>query len=176
MLTGPGEREGWPGKQDGRIDALLDTGTYKVRAFGDPAATGDTTLSVTPFAAAGPALLAPGYLPVALTLRDLQSRSFWLVVGDDPAPTRIEAAGRSLAALTVWRDGRDLVSVPRDHRHHRRDPGTPDDRHRAVRRTCRPAPTWSPPMAGRNCPGPTASPTSHSTCAPDALPTCWPAA
>jgi uncharacterized protein len=112
MLTGPGEREGWPGKQDGRIDALLDTGTYKVRAFGDPAATGDTTLSVTPFAAAGPALLAPGYLPVALTLRDLQSRSFWLVVGDDPAPTRIEAAGRSLAALTVWRDGRDLATVP----------------------------------------------------------------
>ena len=112
MLTGPGEREGWPGKQDGRIDALLDTGTYKVRAFGDPAATGDTTLSLTPFAAAGPALLAPGYLPVALTLRDLQSQSFWLVVGDDPAPTRIEAAGRSLAALTLWRDGRDLVDVP----------------------------------------------------------------
>ena len=112
MLTGPGERQGWPGKQDGRIDALLDTGTYKVRAFGDPAATGDTTLSLTPFVAAGPALLSPGYLPVAMTLRDLQSQSFWLVVGDDSVPTRIEAAGRSLAALTVWRDGRDLVAVP----------------------------------------------------------------
>jgi uncharacterized protein len=112
MLTGPGEREGWPGKQDGRIDELLDTGTYKVRAFGEPAASGDTTLSLSPFTAAGPALLAPGYLPVAMTLHDLQSRSFWLVVGDDPAPSRIEAAGRSLAALTVWRDGRDLVAVP----------------------------------------------------------------
>ena len=112
MLTGPGDREGWPGKQDGRIDALLDTGTYKIRAFGDPAATGDTTLAVSPFTAAGPALLAPGYLPIAMTLRDLQFQSFWLVVGDDPAPTRIQAAGRSLAALTVWRDGRDLVDVP----------------------------------------------------------------
>ena len=25
MLSGPGDRIGWPGKQDGRIDALLDT-------------------------------------------------------------------------------------------------------------------------------------------------------
>jgi uncharacterized protein len=53
MLTGPGEREGWPGKQDGRIDALLDTGTYKVRAFGAPDATGNTTLSAAAFAPAG---------------------------------------------------------------------------------------------------------------------------
>jgi len=112
MLTGPGEREGWPGKQDGRIDALLDVGTYKLRAFGAPAAIGDTTLSVTAFNAAGAALLSPGYRPVALTLRDVQFQSFWLVVGDSPAPLRIEAAGRSLAALTLWRDGRDLVPLP----------------------------------------------------------------
>ena len=31
MLTGPGNRVGWPGKTDGRIDALLDIGTYKLR-------------------------------------------------------------------------------------------------------------------------------------------------
>ena len=111
MLTGPGEREGWPGKQDGRIDALLDTGTYKLRAFGAKDATGDTRLSVAAFVPAGPALLAPGYRPVALALRDLQSQSSWLVVDDD-APLRIEAAGRSLAALTLWRDGRDLVALP----------------------------------------------------------------
>jgi uncharacterized protein len=112
MLTGPGDREGWPGKQDGRIDVLLDTGAYKVRAFGDPAAAGNTTLSLTPFTAANPALLAPDYLPIATTLRDLQFQSFWLVVRNNQAPTRIEAAGRSLAALTVWRDGRDLVEEP----------------------------------------------------------------
>jgi len=112
MLTGPGERQGWPGKQDGRIDALLDTGTYKVRAFGAPAATGETALSVTAFTPAGPALLAPGYQPIALTLRDLQLRSFWFVVGAGDTSLRIEAAGRSLAALTLWRDGRDLVEIP----------------------------------------------------------------
>ena len=112
MLTGPGDRAGWPGKQDGRIDALVDTGTYRVRAFGAQAATGDTVLSVAAFAEAGPAQLAPGYQPVTMTLRDLQVQSFWLVVGGGDAPTRIEAAGRSLAALKLWRDGRDLVALP----------------------------------------------------------------
>jgi uncharacterized protein len=109
MLSGPAERTGWPGKQDGRIDALLDTGTYKIRAFGDPAATGDTALSVTGFSAAGPAQFAPGYQPVASGLGDTRFQAFWLAIGD--ANTRIEAAGRSLAALKLWRDGRDLVDV-----------------------------------------------------------------
>jgi uncharacterized protein len=112
MLTGPGDRTGWPGKQDGRIDALLDTGTYKVRAFGDPSAMGDTVLSVAPFTEASPAQIAPGYQPVAMTLGDLGFQSFWLAVDDSAATTRIEAAGRGLAALTLWRDGRDLVEMP----------------------------------------------------------------
>ncbi len=112
MLTGPGERQGWPGKQDGRIDVLLDTGTYKLRAFGDPAAAGETTLSLTPFTESGPAQLSPGYQPVDTTLDDLQSRSFWLAVGEGTGPIRIEAAGRNLAALVLWRDGRDLVDLP----------------------------------------------------------------
>jgi hypothetical protein len=34
------------------------------------------------------------------------------VVDDTAVPMRIEAAGRSLAALKLWRDGRDLVAVP----------------------------------------------------------------
>jgi len=109
MLTGPSDRIGWPGKQDGRIDALLDTGTYKVRAFGDPAASGDTNLTATAFTEAAGAQLAPGYQPVASVLRDMQFQAFWLVVTDAAATTRIEAAGRSLAALKLWRDGRDLV-------------------------------------------------------------------
>jgi uncharacterized protein len=112
MLTGPGDRAGWPGKANGRIDALLEVGTYKLRAFGDPAATGDTTLSATGFAPSGPDQLAPGYQPAATALEDLQFQSWWLVVTDPAATTRIEAAGRSLAALKVWRDGRDLVALP----------------------------------------------------------------
>jgi len=111
MLSGPGDRSGWPGKQDGRIDGLLDTGTYKIRAFGDPAAAGDTALSVTPFAATGPEQIAPRYQPVAMSLGDTRLQAFWLVVGDAAANLRVEAAGRSLAALKLWRDGRDLVDM-----------------------------------------------------------------
>jgi uncharacterized protein len=111
MLTGPGERAGLAGKNDGRIDALLDVGTYKLRAFGAKDAAGDTKLSVTPFAGNGPALLAPGYAPATLALTDLHQQSFWLVVGEGEASTRIEAAGRSLGALKLWRDGRDLAPL-----------------------------------------------------------------
>ena len=111
MLTGPGDRAGWPGKQDGRIDALLDTGTYRLRAFGDPSATGDTNLTVTAFTEAGPAQRAPGYQALAATLDDLQQRSWWLVVTEDLVPARIEAAGRALGSLKLWRDGRDLVAM-----------------------------------------------------------------
>ena len=31
MITGPTERQGEPGATDGRLDLLLDTGTYKLR-------------------------------------------------------------------------------------------------------------------------------------------------
>ncbi len=112
MLSGPGDRAGWPGKQDGRIDALLDAGTYKLRAFGDPAAAGETSVSVAAFSEGGPPLIAPGYQPVATALSDLKFQAFWLVVDDAAVTTRIEAAGRSLAALKLWRDGRDLVAIP----------------------------------------------------------------
>ena len=112
MLTGPGDRQGWPGKQDGRIDALLDTGTYKLRAVGASDATGDTTLSLSGFIEAGAAQIAPGYQPVAGTLSDLHAQSFWLAVPNGSPPLRIEAAGRSLGALALWRDGRELADLP----------------------------------------------------------------
>lgn len=112
MLTGPGEQRGWPGRQDGRIDALLDIGTYKLRVRGDKAASGETRLSLAGFSEPGPTQFAPGYRPVATTLSDLQLRSFWLQVPEGAGMVRIEAAGRSMAALALWRDGRDLVELP----------------------------------------------------------------
>ena len=111
MLTGPSPREGWPGKADGRIDALLDVGTYKLRAVGAAGAAGQTALAATGFAEAAPPVLAPGYAPATLQLRDLQVQALWLVVGRDVAFTRVEAAGRSLRALKLWRDGRDLAEI-----------------------------------------------------------------
>jgi len=113
MMTGPGERTGpAPGQTDTRIDALLDAGTYKLRAFGDKAATGETRLTVTAFADMTPPLLAPGYAPATLALTDLHQQSFWYVVDDPADDIRIEAAGRSVADIRVWQNGRDLVEIP----------------------------------------------------------------
>ncbi len=112
MMTGPGERGGVAGGTDARIDALLDVGTYKLRAFGAEDAAGESRLSVTGFADMSPPQLAPGYQPASLRLIDLHQQSFWLVVGDADEDVRFEAAGRSLADIRVWHDGRDLVEFP----------------------------------------------------------------
>lgn len=111
MLAGPGELAGIAGAADGRLDLLLDRGTYKLRGFGAPGARGETRLSVTPWRDAAPPALAPREgAVVAATLADGERRSFWLAV---PArgEQRFEAAGRALADLRLWRDGRELVAA-----------------------------------------------------------------
>jgi hypothetical protein len=111
MLAGPGAPSGLAGAQDGRLDELLDTGTYKLRVSAAHGATGTVGLGVTPFSDAAPpaSLPAPGVL-LAADLTDGQQRSFWLGVPAD-GKVRIEATGRSLADLRLWRDGRDLVDM-----------------------------------------------------------------
>src|SRR3954454_23567821 len=49
MATGPGDVSGAAGTRDGRIDVLLDRGTYKLRSAGAAGATGQAELSVLPF-------------------------------------------------------------------------------------------------------------------------------
>ena len=113
MLTGPSEVAGVAGSQDGRLDRLLDIGTYKLRVFSAPGASGAVTLSVTAFhdAAAPAALPAPDHA-AATTLRDGEQRAFWLLVPPGGGNNvRIEAAGRSLADLRLWRDGRELTAL-----------------------------------------------------------------
>jgi uncharacterized protein len=110
MLTGPTDTMGQAGQTDGRLDALLDIGTYKLRAFAAAGATGEVSLSVTPFGDAGPATGAPVRGQLDAELSDIQQRRFWLSVADGEA-LRIEAAGRALGDLVLWRNGRDLVSV-----------------------------------------------------------------
>jgi uncharacterized protein len=94
MLTGPSEIAGAAGSQDGRLDRLLDVGTYKLRTFAAPGATGAIGLTVTPFHdAAPPAALPQAAHPLDATLRDGEQRAYWLLVppggGDN---VRIEAA------------------------------------------------------------------------------------
>lgn len=118
MLTGPSDIAGVAGVQDGRLDVLLDTGTYKLRVFSAAAATGNVALTLSAFHDAAPpaALPQPGRT-VAATLADGEQRAFWLTVAATPDKqpnVRIEAAGRSLADLRLWRDGRELTNLVAD--------------------------------------------------------------
>ena len=118
MLTGPSEVSGQAGAQDGRLDLLLDQGTYKLRSFSAPGATGEVGVSVSAFHDAAPprALPPPGRL-FSAELRDLEQRAFWLVVqpssgaADGAGELLIEAAGRSLADLRLWRNGTELTTL-----------------------------------------------------------------
>jgi uncharacterized protein len=111
ILTGPGPVTGVAGAQDGRLDPLLDVGTYELRVASAKAATGSVALTVTPFHDATPpaALPQPGF-PLTTTLKDGEQRAFWLAVPVGGA-VRIEAAGRGLADLRLWRDGRELTAL-----------------------------------------------------------------
>ena len=111
MLTGPSDVSGAAGSQDGRIDELLDVGVYKLLVSSAPGASGMVSVAVRPFHDAGP----PSALPLwgqtsTATLADGEQRSFWLAV-PTAGPVRIEAAGRSLADLRLWRDGRALTPL-----------------------------------------------------------------
>jgi uncharacterized protein len=111
MLTGPTDLAGDPGSADGRLDSLLDVGTYKLRLFGAAGAQGETRLSVTPFREVRAPDTAPATGEVASgELADLQQRSFWLAV-ETPGHIRVEAAGRALSDLRLWREGTDLVPI-----------------------------------------------------------------
>ncbi len=110
QLAGPGEVAGIPGVRDGRVDALLDSGTYKLRVASAPHAQGSVSLAATPFHDAAPLqTLTPDGHPVARSLDDMQQLRFWLVVPD--GHVRVVASGRALADLRLWRDGRDLVDA-----------------------------------------------------------------
>ena len=111
MLAGPSEVAGAAGAQDGRLDRLLDVGVYRVRVFAAPGAVGTTALSVAAFrdAAAPRALPRPG-ATLDATLGDGEQRAYWLSVPPS-GEVRVEAAGRALADLRLWRDGRDLAAL-----------------------------------------------------------------
>ena len=74
-------------------------------------AQGDAHLTVSPFHAAAPAsasLLRGGQFDGDLA--DLQQRSFWIIV-DKPGSVFVEAAGRALRDLRLWRNGVDLMTL-----------------------------------------------------------------
>ncbi|KAF0212507.1 MAG: hypothetical protein FD172_1119 [Methylocystaceae bacterium] len=111
MIAGPLDSSGAPGLRDGRIDALLDKGVYKLRVFGVKGASGKAALSAQAFVEAGPSkpTLAPGRIQSG-ELGDLQQRSYSFDVGAE-GRVSLEAIGRALSDLRVWRSDGELVDL-----------------------------------------------------------------
>ncbi len=110
MIAGPGDVAGAGGVRDGRLDLLLDKGVYKLRMSGAKGATGVATIRAEAFRdAAPPAQLAAG-APQSGDLGDMQQRSFWIDV-DTSGQVAVEAVGRALQDLRLWRNGEELAVV-----------------------------------------------------------------
>ncbi|MDP2307450.1 MAG: hypothetical protein Q8P18_15595 [Pseudomonadota bacterium] len=110
-MAGPGEVSR-PGA-NGRVDAFLERGEYRLKVLSDLAGTGDARIEARPFVEVNTATrdgrppLLPDLATVATTLTDLQQRSWWLDIEADQA-FAVELAGRSLADVRLWRDGQWL--------------------------------------------------------------------
>jgi uncharacterized protein YecT (DUF1311 family) len=111
-MAGPSEVAGEKGVASGRIDRILDRGSYKAVLSGRDDAQGDARLRVDAFrelnGAAPPSLVE--LKPVASDLDDLTQRSWWIEIPVRRAVT-IEVAGRHLADLRLWKDGTWLVDA-----------------------------------------------------------------
>lgn len=110
-VSGPIATDGVPGERQGRINAILDAGPYRARLRSPEDGLGAVRIELRPYAEqhTSPPELLDG-LTQESALRDLEERSWWVVV-DKSEPVFLDAAGRSLVDLRLWRDGRWPVDV-----------------------------------------------------------------
>jgi hypothetical protein len=115
-MAGPGRVKGSTGAQDGRDDVLVDRGEYKVIVRGDPRAKGTAELAVRPYEEKNsqPPLLVE-WKPVTAALSDFEQRSYWIEI-KQRRRVFLEAAGRHLTELRLWKDGSWLVDATSAHR------------------------------------------------------------
>ncbi|HUX37038.1 MAG TPA: hypothetical protein VMV44_03980, partial [Rectinemataceae bacterium] len=112
-MEGEIARSGSGGGSDGRIDISLDAGVYRVALDDLKAAGGRASLEARTFAPANGSAPAewPRLLEGAVTtgsLQDLESASFWIEQRKD-GPLELEAMGRDLASVEIWRDASYLI-------------------------------------------------------------------
>jgi hypothetical protein len=111
-VSGPGDDEGEVGKKDGRLDLFLDPGDYKLLVSSTPNGSGTAAIEAHEFQELNGAV-APRLIDLKLVageLGDYQQRSYWLEV-TSRRTVAIEAAGRNLTDLRLWKDGNWLVGV-----------------------------------------------------------------
>jgi hypothetical protein len=114
-MAGELGRAGRAGSENGRLDLFLDRGEYKLIAASHPKGTGEARLDVQPFREIhpAPAVELVETKLVAEKLDDLEQASYWLHL-TARREVRLEAAGRNLGDLRVWRDGSWLEGVEPD--------------------------------------------------------------
>ena len=110
-MAGPGEVAGVAGEKDGRLDVFLDRGEYLVKILSHEKGTGEASLEVKRFTERNekPSLLVE-LKPVEDTLSDFEQRSYWLDI-QERRTVILEAAGRNLTDLRLWKDGNWLVDA-----------------------------------------------------------------
>ena len=105
-MAGPFAAAGSVGEQDGRLDLLLDEGTYKIRLRSHEEGVGTLKLAVHSFVEIGSSdklLSLDAYRIESSSLEDLQQQSFWLHLKRRRI-LRLEAIGRNLKDCRLWRD------------------------------------------------------------------------
>jgi len=108
-MSGPGPTAGQPGGADGRLDLLLDAGTYKVVTTSSERGQGELALSAKGFVELNPkAPLLLEERAVEGRLEDFQQTSYWLRI-DQRRTVYLEAVGRDLADLRLWLEGNWLL-------------------------------------------------------------------
>ncbi|HEX8989649.1 MAG TPA: hypothetical protein VF816_16955 [Rhodocyclaceae bacterium] len=113
-MAGAGPVAGEAGKQDGRLDLFLDRGEQKILVRAAERGSGFATLAAHAFREQNekPPLLVEQRLERS-SLGDFEQRSYWIDVPRKRVVV-LEAAGRHLADLRLWRDGTWLVdALPR---------------------------------------------------------------
>ena len=106
-MAGPFAAAGSVGEWDGRLDLLLDKGTYKIRLRSHEEGVGTLKLAVHPFveiSSSDKLLPLDTYQIENSSLEDLQQQSFWLHLKKRRI-LRLEAIGRNLEDCRLWRDG-----------------------------------------------------------------------
>lgn len=111
-MSGPSAISGRAGEQDGRIDAFLDVGEYKLVTHAAANGSGEVALKVRPFteAVGGLAPQLVEHKLVSASLEDLQQRSYWIHLRSRQT-LLLEAAGRSLGDLRLWHEGNWLLDL-----------------------------------------------------------------
>ena len=110
-MAGAGPLVGEAGKEDGRLDLFLDRGEQRIVTYGAPRASGVAKLEAHAFRELNdhPPLLVE-YRLESSSLGDFEQRSYWLEIKEKQV-VALEAAGRHLADLRLWRDGSWLVDA-----------------------------------------------------------------